>query len=61
MGVSLMTIRNFSGAAGIHGGGEHSASDLDGVLAAILERHGYDFRDYARPTLDRRIHAFMKS
>jgi chemotaxis protein methyltransferase CheR len=56
-----MTIRNHSGAAGIHGGGDHFASGLDGLLDVILERHGYDFRDYARPALDRRLFAFMRS
>lgn len=34
---------------------------LEPILEAILERYGYDFRDYARPSLDRRIQAFMKS
>ncbi|MDB5106297.1 MAG: methylase of chemotaxis methyl-accepting protein [Fibrobacteres bacterium] len=34
---------------------------LEPILEAILERYGYDFRDYARPSLDRRIRTFMKS
>jgi chemotaxis protein methyltransferase CheR len=34
---------------------------LGPILDGILERYGYDFRDYARPALDRRIKAFMKS
>lgn len=36
--------------------------DLIGpILVGILDRYGYDFRDYARPSLDRRIGAFMKA
>ncbi|MEO6097515.1 MAG: CheR family methyltransferase [Fibrobacteria bacterium] len=34
---------------------------LGPILESILDRYGYDFRDYARPALDRRIKAFMKS
>lgn len=34
---------------------------LEPVLDGILERYGYDFRDYARPSLDRRIKTFMKA
>ncbi|HKP94187.1 MAG TPA: protein-glutamate O-methyltransferase CheR [Fibrobacteria bacterium] len=34
---------------------------LEPILEGILDRYGYDFRDYARPSLDRRIKAFMKS
>jgi chemotaxis protein methyltransferase CheR len=30
------------------------------LLDGILERYGYDFRDYARPALDRRIRAYLK-
>lgn len=33
---------------------------LDPVLDGILEKYGYDFRDYARPALDKRVLAFMK-
>lgn len=32
---------------------------IGSVLEGILERYGYDFRDYARPTLGRRIKVFM--
>ena len=34
---------------------------LEPILDGILDRYGYDFRDYARPSLDRRIKAFMKA
>lgn len=37
-----------------------AAADLNPVLEGILERYGYDFRDYARPAFDRRVLAFMK-
>lgn len=40
---------------------EEREERLEPVLDGILERYGYDFRDYARPSLDRRIKAFMKS
>ena len=34
---------------------------LEPILDGILERYGYDFRDYARPALDRRVRGFMKA
>lgn len=40
---------------------EVRAERLEPVLEGILERYGYDFRDYARPSLDRRIKAFMQA
>lgn len=36
------------------------AADLNPVLDGILDKYGYDFRDYARPALDRRVLAFMR-
>ncbi len=44
---------------------ENSVSELRGggitmILQEIFDRYGYDFRDYARPSLERRIRAFMK-
>lgn len=40
---------------------EVKEAKLEPILDAILERYGYDFRDYARASLDKRIKAFMKS
>jgi chemotaxis protein methyltransferase CheR len=39
---------------------DSAGGDFDPLLEGIVERYGYDFRDYARPSLDRRIRAFMK-
>lgn len=35
-------------------------AELNPILEGILDRYGYDFRDYARPALDKRIQMFMK-
>jgi chemotaxis protein methyltransferase CheR len=37
-----------------------AAADLDPILEGILEKYGYDFRDYARPELEKRMRQFMK-
>ncbi len=34
--------------------------EFENLLNGILEQYGYDFRDYARVALGRRIHAYMK-
>lgn len=44
----------------------HAAHDLEAVeikllLEAILEVHGFDFREYAHASLKRRIHLFMRN
>lgn len=36
------------------------AGEFGNLLEGILDRYGYDFRDYARPVLERRIRAYMK-
>src|SRR5262245_58312576 len=40
---------------------ETDALEIRLLLEAILEAHGFDFRDYAYASLKRRIHNFMKS
>ena len=37
------------------------ALEIDLLLQAVLQRFGYDFRDYARGPLRRRLHALMAS
>ena len=37
-----------------------SGEELNPILEGILDKYGYDFRDYARPALDKRVQAFMK-
>jgi chemotaxis protein methyltransferase CheR len=34
--------------------------ELNPILEGILDKYGYDLRDYARPALDKRVQAFMK-
>ena len=36
------------------------SEELNPILEGILDRYGYDFRDYARPALEKRVEAFMK-
>jgi chemotaxis protein methyltransferase CheR len=36
-----------------------AAADLDPILEGILDKYGYDFRDYARPELEKRMLHFM--
>ena len=40
--------------------GEASAGDLDQLLAAIYERYGFDFRNYARPCVQRRVEKYRR-
>jgi len=37
----------------------HSEQSINAVLSHLEERHGYDFSDYARSTIDRRLHHFL--
>jgi chemotaxis protein methyltransferase CheR len=38
---------------------EIEAIEVDLLLEAIFQRYGYDFRSYARASIDRRIHQFI--
>jgi len=40
---------------------EIAAGDIGPALEGIWDRYGYDFRDYDRPSLERRIKAFMNT
>jgi len=55
-------VKGSEGGAGIAATDVGSGTDLevDNLLEGIVDRYGYDFRDYARPALDRRVRAFMK-
>ncbi|MBW3670317.1 MAG: protein-glutamate O-methyltransferase CheR [Acidobacteria bacterium] len=51
------------GAWLVVGGGDHLEVDswqLDLLLDGIFRRYGYDFRDYARASLRRRVHTRMR-
>jgi chemotaxis protein methyltransferase CheR len=39
---------------------ERAPAEMDPILEGILDRYGYDFRDYSRPALDKRVRQFMK-
>jgi chemotaxis protein methyltransferase CheR len=53
MGVPLMAPRKQAMREQV------ATAELDPILEGILEKYGYDFRDYARPELDKRIRQFM--
>ena len=52
-------MTRFSRAATPVKSASHLDGELTGLLEAILERYGYDFRDYALPSLRRRIRSTM--
>jgi len=53
MGVPLMAARKPAVRESA------AATDLDPILEGILEKYGYDFRDYYRPELEKRMRHFM--
>lgn len=42
------------------GRGDEGRAAVERVLEALVLRHGYDFRGYARPSLHRRVHELAK-
>jgi chemotaxis protein methyltransferase CheR len=54
MGVPLMPARKTALKE------ERVGEELNPILEGILDRYGYDFRDYSRPVLEGRVRFFMK-
>lgn len=45
----------------IHNKSEYEAIEIDLLLEAVYRRYGYDFRSYARASIERRIRLFLSS